>query len=258
MSKKNQVTLKRFSGKESSRLKLICFPYAGGSAGVFRNWADNFPEKISVYGVNLPGREENIGNSCLDDLIEIAENVSNSLENEDGDSSVFFGHSMGALVAWATARELRRRKQPLPLQLFVSGMNAPSVPRDKFSHLGDDEFIQKLLEMSEGSPEVADKINIIKEEPELVEIMIPVVRSDIHAVDTYRYTDETPLACPIFSFYGSVDSQTTPEGIAAWRKETQCSFGMQEFNGGHFFLHDREQEVIDKIKNIFSKEGVFT
>lgn len=255
-SVQTQVTLKRFSGKGPADLKLICFPYAGGSAGIFRSWAGFFPESVSVYGVNLHGRDENIGSECLDNLLEIARGVSDCLENECAGPSVFFGHSMGALVAWATARELRKRELPLPLQFFLSGMNAPSVPRDAFSHLDDDAFIQKLLDMSEGSPAIFDKISMIREEPELIELMLPVVRADVRSVDSYSYTHETPLACPIFSFYGNMDRQTAPEAIAAWKDETEDSFGMHEFDGSHFFLHDREPEVLDKIKAVLSERDI--
>ncbi len=154
----------------------------------------------------------------------------------------FFGHSMGALLSFELARELRRQHGIVPVHLFATGKQAPQVPdRDPPIHqLPDPAFLDELRLLN-GTPEE------VLQHPELMELMLPVLRADMAVSETYVYKREDRLDCSISALGGLQDRQVNYDGLVAWREQTNRSFTLRMFPGNHFFLKHSQSLVLEAI-----------
>ncbi len=224
-------------------LRLLCFPYAGGGVPIFRAWPDLLPPEIEVWAVQLPGRDGRLREPVPDDLETLALAVTNGLGPLLDMPFACFGHSMGALLAFEFARQIRRRGQPGPTHLFVSARRAPQLPRtDTLLHtLPEGPFIEMLRQRYNGIPAA------VLAEPELLQLFLPMLRADFKMIETYQYREEAPLDCPIMAFGGAQDEWALPGELTAWRAQTHRSFKMQLFPGGHFYLQAALPQLITAV-----------
>jgi medium-chain acyl-[acyl-carrier-protein] hydrolase len=161
-----------------------------------------------------------------------------------------FGHSLGGLLSFELARELRRRANPLPRCLFISGRGAPHLPILRFSDgdamrspihgIPDSAFIAELQRLN-GTPE------IVLQHQELMQLLLPTIRADFELFETYVYQPEPPLDCPIVAFGGLQDSEATKETLEAWQAQTQGYFRLQMFPGNHFFLQTAQALLLSAL-----------
>lgn len=216
------------------RLRLFCFPYAGGSSRIFQNWPKLVPDSIEVCPLQYPGRGNRLREQPFNSITALAADVTKSLLPLFDIPFAFFGHSMGATVAFEVARKLRRANKTLPIHLFVSGCNAPHLPKDElFYNLPEPEFIHELR-LLKGTPAE------VLEHPELMELLMPMLRADFEAVQTYDYVPEAPLSCPISAYGGSEDEEVPEVSLNAWREHTAGPFTLKIFSGDHFYLQTSE------------------
>jgi len=154
----------------------------------------------------------------------------------------FFGHSLGALVGFELARQLRRQSGVQPVRLFVSADRAPQLPhRDRPIHaLPDGELLQELRRLN-GIP------GKVLEEAELMQIMLPVLRADFAVYETYVYSTEPPLNCPISTFGGLQDQRVSRGDLEAWRDQTSGSFSLRMFPGDHFFWNATQPLLLQAL-----------
>ena len=154
----------------------------------------------------------------------------------------FFGHSMGALISFELARLLRRGGQPEPNHLFISARRAPQIPdlEPPSYNLPHEEFIAELRRLN-GTPRE------ILEHPEMLQLMIPILRADFRVCQTYSYLPEAPLECSMTVYGGEEDLDITPEHLEAWKVHTQGSFNMRLLPGDHFFLHHSQKSMLQLI-----------
>jgi medium-chain acyl-[acyl-carrier-protein] hydrolase len=147
----------------------------------------------------------------------------------------FFGHSMGAMIGFELARQLRRETGRAPLKLFVSGQRAAQLPRTSAItyNLPEPEFLEELRRLNGTPPEVL-------EHPELMSLLLSLLRADFELVQTYDYQPGEPLNCPIAAFGGVQDVDIPRSHLDAWREQTTSSFSLQMFPGDHFFLHSSQ------------------
>ncbi|HEY2391542.1 MAG TPA: alpha/beta fold hydrolase [Candidatus Angelobacter sp.] len=220
-------------------LRLFCFPYAGGNAQVFRKWQRDLPAQVEVCLVHLPGRDRRMSERPFTRLQPLVQAVADALVPEIDSQYVFYGHSMGALISFELARELRRRNLKLPVHLFVSGRRAPSVPETEppIFHLPPREFIAEIKRLN-GTP------SEFFEHAELQELILPLLRADFEIVDTYEYASEAPLACPITVYGGEQDGRVPIESLTAWKKQTSTKYNLRMLSGGHFFIESHKIEFI--------------
>ncbi len=226
----------------SAEIKLFCFPYAGGNAAAFRTWHKSLPRNIRVHAVQLPGRANRAREPVPSSFAQLIEDLLSQLLDNFNCSYAFFGHSMGAIVAFELARTLRRYRLPLPVRLFLSGHRAPHVPsmREPLHAVSDEDLIAAVRRLGGTPAEVL-------ENPELLQFVLPTLRADFRLCETYRYESESPLPTPVTIFGGTDDLETTCAGLNAWREHTTAPFRMHMLPGDHFFVHSAEAAVLERI-----------
>lgn len=216
-----------------ARLRLFCFPYAGGGASIFHTWSASLPQEIALYPVQLPGRENRLRERPFTHLTPLIQTLAQVIQPYLNRPFAFWGHSLGALISFELARQLRRQNDPLPDYLLVSGYRAPHKPplHSPIHQLPDAEFVEELRRFN-GTPEA------VLGNAELLQLFLPLLRADFAASETYIYTAEPPLRCPISAFGGLKDAEVDQDSLVAWREQTCSTFTLHMFPGDHFFLHD--------------------
>lgn len=230
----------RFPPRPSARLRLFCVPYAGGSASAYRGWGDGLPASVEVCAVQLPGRETRYGEPLLTDARTAAAALAQAITPLLDRPFAFFGHSLGALVAWETVLALgRQRGGPAPAALLVSGHRAPHLPREQrpIHALPDDLFVDELRRL-DGTPAE------VFEDPELMALVLPQLRADFQMAETYEPAPTPPLSCPVVALGGSDDDRTPREALEAWRQSTTGPFDVRVFPGHHFYLHAQRAPLL--------------
>ncbi|OIK05260.1 thioesterase II family protein [Streptomyces monashensis] len=238
----NSTWLRRFTTAAGKGPRLVCFPHAGGSATAYTSLTRTLPADFDVVCVQYPGRQDRYGEApftALGPLVEaVAGELARELAVDPGRPYALFGHSMGALVAYETARLLAGGELPSPRRLFLSGRGAPgpggSAARP---HPHDDADV--LAEMRRLGGTDQDMLD----NPEVLEMVLPALRADYRALGTYRWRAGEPLATAITALVGDRDPVVTVQEALAWREHTSGGFALKVFPGGHFYLSDRIGQV---------------
>ncbi len=232
-----------FKPNEQAKLRLFCFPYAGGGASIYRQWPQALPEQIELRSVTLPGREVRLREKSYTRITPLVETLVEAIEPELDKPFAFFGHSMGGLIAFETARELRRQGYPEPQHLFISARPAPQIGRadPPLSHLPDVTFASELQRRYSGIPAA------IFRDPELMAMYLPILRADLELLETYSYNAEEPLDYPISTYGGMQDLMVTPDKITPWQQQTTHEFNRALFPGNHFFLQTQQSQLLATI-----------
>jgi medium-chain acyl-[acyl-carrier-protein] hydrolase len=233
----------RSRSNSQTRLRLFCFPYAGAGPSIFRTWSNSLPEGVEVCRIQLPGRENRFRELPFAQLPPLVEALARVLKPYLSMPYAFFGHSVGALVAFELARQVRRQYGVGPAHLFVSGRGAPQIPDPDppIHQLPDAEFMEELGRRYDGIPEA------VRQNAELMEVLRPILRADVTLSETYRYTDEPVLACPISCFGAARDPSTTWEELDAWRAQTSGAFKLRIFPGNHFFINTARNDLLRAV-----------
>ena len=228
--------------RAQARLRLFCFPYAGGGASIFRTWQDGLPAEIEVCPIQPPGRENRLSEERFLRVEPLSVEIAAAIKSLTDLPFAFFGHSLGSVVAYETALRLREAGIPEPLQMIVSARRAPGEPpRDEPTHnLPPEAFRAKLVEL-EGTPKA------VLEHPELMELMEPLLRADFELNDTYEPSGAAPLECPVTVFGGLEDPDVERESLEPWAKISKGRFRLRMFAGGHFFLHEQQATVTASV-----------
>lgn len=224
--------------KVSARFKLICIPYAGGSAYIFNSWPKHLPDWLQVCAIQLPGRGRRIQEPALTRLSAIVPQLTEALLPHLGQHFAFFGHSMGAMISFEVIRELKRKHKVGAMHLFVSGCYAPHIPDPNPLHsLPDQEFIDELKRLQGATPAELDN-------SELMQLMLPTLRADCLVTETYTYQQDLPLECPITVFGGTEDTIAKEEDLTQWQRHTNGRFACHIFPGKHFFFESAETSIL--------------
>lgn len=225
----------RFQSNPNAKLRLFCFPYAGGGASTFSSWSESLTSNVEICPIELPGHGCRITEHPFNLLEPLTKELASGLLPYLNKPFAFFGHSMGGLVSFELVHLLRRVYNLSPVHLFISGRHAPQIPESKppIHHLPKPEFINELRSLN-GTPEP------VLEDAELMELFLPILRADFAAIETYVYTSKPRLNSPITVMGGLQDYEVSCEDLEAWREQTNANFSMQMFQGDHFYIHSNQ------------------
>jgi surfactin synthase thioesterase subunit len=225
--------------------RLVCFPHAGGSASFYHPFSRALQPDIEVLAVQYPGRQERRAERPVSDLHELADQAAEALLPWVDGRTAFFGHSMGAVVAYEVALRLKAEHGVAPERLFVSGRRAPSVHRplpDPVHRRDDAGVIAELTRLSGTDAALLS-------DPEVVQMIMPAMRGDYQAIETYEPRPGLPLDCPVTALVGDRDPQVEPAEARVWAEHTTGAFDAQVFPGGHFYLVAEQRAVISAVRD---------
>jgi len=230
-------------------MRLYCFSYAGGSAAVYAGWQALLGPEVEVCAVQLPGHGARMGEAPLSALAQVVEAVAAVIARQGPLPFAFFGHSLGALLAFELARHCMRQRLALPVRVFVSGSDAPAMrcnlPR---LHLLPDAQLIAALRQYNGTPAE------LLAHRELMALVLPMIRADFALVENYAYRSFLRLPVPFTVLAGRDDAHVDLAQLDGWRKETSASCDFAMFDGDHFFIDACRAEVLACVADALAPE----
>jgi medium-chain acyl-[acyl-carrier-protein] hydrolase len=223
----------------AARYRLFCFPYAGGGSSAYRTWAGELPTDVELCLVQMPGRESRWKDAPFLGMAELIATAHDALREHFDRPYMFFGHSLGGLVAFELSRALRASGTPGPAHLFISAHRAPQLPNPhpEMRHLEDGPFVDEIRRRYGGIPQA------VLDTPDLLQLVLPCLRADFTVFETYQYVDGPSLDIPISAFGGTTDGYVKRDALAEWAAQTSRPFSLQMLPGDHFYLQNERARV---------------
>jgi surfactin synthase thioesterase subunit len=237
--------IRRYHPAEGAASRLVCLPHAGGSASFFFPVSQALSPEVETLAVQYPGRQDRRDEKPLDSIDELADAVTGELSPWLDRPLALFGHSMGATLAFEVARRLEKQGVALTA-IFVSGRRAPSRTRTENVHLRDDAGLIAELKALSGTD------SQILGDDEILRMILPAIRGDYKAAETYRYQEGPPLKAPIHAHIGLDDPRVTLDEARAWETHTTGEFTLKTYPGGHFYLNAEAAKVIAEVRKVIS------
>ncbi|MFG2452958.1 thioesterase II family protein [Streptomyces sp. NPDC048512] len=228
--------------EDPEQATLLCVPFAGAGPSFFHPWRELSAGRWRVTSVELPGRERRILDTPYRNVVEAAKGSIDDIVADlgEGTSTVLFGHSLGAVLAYELAHLLPTRGVHVE-RLVVSGSPGPWTQRERrATGLPDEEFLARVEEFAGFRHEALDH-------PEMRELILPVLQADCEMHENYVPSTDTPLAVPVCSLRGAWDGLVTAAEARQWQDATTAGFTYAEFPGDHMYLVDHGREILDTI-----------
>ncbi|MFF4802821.1 thioesterase II family protein [Streptomyces sp. NPDC001351] len=240
--------LRCFVPAPDSPTRLICFPHAGGSASAYHTLSVALAPTAEVFAVQYPGRQDRRNEPCIDNVPELLDRLVPLLSTPGDERPLaLFGHSMGATLAYEVARRLQELGGAAePVIVFLSGRRAPHFERGETVHLRDDQGILRELELLGGS------VGAALRDPEILQMVMPAIRGDYRAAETYVHVPGPPLRSPVVALTGDRDPRASVGEVEGWRRYTEGPFSQHVFEGGHFYLNDQAEAVQETVRRHLS------
>ena len=223
--------------------KLYIFPHAGGSPQYYVPFSKAFVTDVKRIGVQYPGKGGNHDLGAFTSIEDLADRVCDKLPSPTDGPAAFFGHSMGALLAFEVARRFEADGKAIAA-LFVSAAGAPG--RAGFDNIGDSDrnLLEAVSQMTGVNPEFL-------ENEEFAAKILPTLRG-FKAITNYDCPPDATVSCPIFAFLGDNDEVATYEKVVPWSKRTTSEFTVRVFTGHHFYLNDHLPELVSDVEGKIS------
>lgn len=227
-----------------ARLRLFCFPYAGGAASVFYTWQKDIPRDVEVCPIQLPGRQGRLEEPLFTRMEPLLEALAPAIQPYLDRPFAFFGHSLGTKISFELACHLRAQGASMPVCLFFSGSIPPHIHSSDspIHNLSDVEFMEALRRFN-GTPEA------LLQNEELLQLFLPILRADVTLHETYQYVLDEPFDCPVSVFGGLEDYEVSQDDLEAWRVHTRGKFTLRMFPGDHFFLRSAQAPLLEAVSH---------
>lgn len=225
------------------RVRVFCFPWAGVGSAVYRMWPAAFGDEVEVLPVQLPGRGWRVSESPVRDLDQLADQATQAILPLCDRPFAVFGHSMGSWLGLLVAARLEARGQ-VPETLLASGRQGPASGAllPPMAHLDDAGFLDEMQQRYAAIP------SEVTSDPELLSLVLPALRADIEAMETYRHRPGPKVSCPIVAMGGESDPVVPVRHLVTWADETTGDFDLETVPGGHFYLENDPEPVHARIR----------
>jgi medium-chain acyl-[acyl-carrier-protein] hydrolase len=246
MTNKNTGWLVTWPRKTTPRVRLFCFPYAGGNGQIFKSWADSLPDYIEVVGIELPGRGRRFAEPFIDDINQVIDHLYESIKSSLDIPFAFYGHSNGALLVFELTKRVIARTGISPQKIFIAAKRSPHLGREVPLHkLCDEEFV-KVIRDYKGTP-----IQVFSH-PELLELYLPILRADFALSENYIFMDQAPLSTEAVLIAGEADEIASVEEVFAWENLFATPPEKEVVTGDHFFLNSCQEHLFSIIQQKLS------
>ena len=213
-------------------MRLVCLPYAGGTAHAYSSWPTLLPADVGVYGLQYPGRQDRFAEPLVDDIGQLVGPIATAMRQFIGEPLVLFGHSMGAFVAYEVTVELERRHGRVVDLLVVSGAPPPHRKAHGRPHeFSNAELIADVRRINQSFTDILD-------EPALLDVLLPMIRADYRLSETYVRRDPLPVHAGLVAVGGDHDPAVSRDELEAWSAFAGTGFEALTLPGGHFYLFD--------------------
>ncbi|WP_345640198.1 thioesterase II family protein [Streptomyces tremellae] len=229
----------------SATRRLFLFHHAGGSHLLYRGWESDFPPDWELCLLDAPGRGRLLGEPLIATSAGLVDFFLKELEQWTDRPFAFFGHSMGALIAYELTCRLVAEERPAPLWAGLSSCGAPRAPRAGSGprrHEFTDVKLREWLRAAGGTPDA------VLDQPGMWRAFGPVFRNDFALVDTWRPAlPALRLPVALSAFGGADDAVVGHDRLLAWDRYSRRFHGPHMYRGGHFYLRDHHRSVITRI-----------
>lgn len=208
-------------------------------------WAPLLDESIELVTVQMPARNNRLFDKPIDDIKQLSLDISHALKSINDKPYIIFGHSLGALVGFEVIHQLMKQQLKLPEHFIISARRAPQVIKKDFdiNNATNDEFIQYIKSL-QGSDEKLFK------NPKIMKLLLPMLKADFSMALNYQFEQPQKLPVPITAFGGKNDNSTKTKDLLAWQEQSEPPINTVLFEGGHFFINDNTQLIIQSINKI--------
>lgn len=240
-AKHDSLWIRRYHPRPHGDVRLVCLPHAGGSATFFYPLSSAMPASVDVLALQYPGRQDRRAEPCLTSVAELADQAAAALVPWADRPLLFFGHSLGATLGFEVARRLERDHGVVLAGLFVSARRAPSRTLWETVHQRSDAgIIEEMLRLNGTDAGLLT-------DPDVLSMVLPAIRADYQAAETYEYEPGPKLRCPVVCLVGDDDPKVDPDEARVWSEHTEGSFELRVFTGGHFYLSSHQAAIVDLI-----------
>lgn len=233
--------IRRFHPADGAATQLLCLSHAGGAASYFFGVSRALSPEIDVLAVQYPGRQDRLREPCLTSVADLADRLVDALAPLTRRPITIFGHSLGATLGFEVAQRLQRQGAT-PTALFASGRTAPHRTRRDRNHLLDDAGLLANVRTLGGTD-----MSLLDDE-DVLSMVLPSIRADYTAAETYAYRPNPPLSCPIIALTGDADPKVTLDEADAWREHTSAEFELVVYPGAHFYLNEQVPDILRRIR----------
>lgn len=233
--------------RPNAHLRIICFPYAGGNSATYMSWHNHLDQNVELAIVQLPGRGIRLSEPPFETMTELVKALFLEIGKLKYKPFVFYGHSMGARVAYEVTLMLRRFNYQLPIHFIASGSVAPCIERkkDRIYHLPDEEFIKEVGELN-GSPAEVLANN------EIMQMLLPALRADFKIIETYCNKSQAIIPTKITVLAGN-EEEVDAEDLDAWFKLFSSNTGLHWIPGDHFFIDTNKSDVLSLLNGLLQE-----
>ncbi|WP_062214036.1 thioesterase II family protein [Streptomyces sp. NBRC 109706] len=240
-AERNTDWVRRYHPNPHAPFRLVALPHAGGSASYFFRFAELMAPTAEVLAIQYPGRQDRYAEPPMPSVDLLADAVHQALRPFADRPLAFFGHSMGAVISYEVARRFEAGDGLVAQGLFLSGRRSPTVHRTETVHQRDDEGLIAEVTALSGTD------SALLRDPGMVSMVLPALRGDYTAIETYRHRPGPPLRAPLHVLLGDVDPRVDEEEGRAWAQLSEGPFSLHGFTGGHFYLADHWEAVAKEV-----------
>ncbi len=246
--------MKRVFLKTNNKIgrQVMMFPYLGGSGTSLMKLAKELDKKsdYEIFVVFPPGHMGS-NRKLYNNLHDLLEFYYIQIKEILKPGCIFFGHSMGGVIAYFLARKLCILDRELkPKYIILSAAPSPDFMLGRNLSDSDDTVLLKDMEELGGLPED------LLENRELLDYFIPIFRADYKILEDAAQVSPQLINIPVKFIWCYNDKIVQSEKLIGWRKYFNeiSVFRTMPVDAGHMYLNTNAKLVADMIHDYIGEQ----